>query len=464
MRTTAAALLALGVALTAVPAPGSAKAAPALDWKPCTEGATAQCSTLTVPLDRANSSGKIELAVSRAPARDPGRRLGVLMFNPGGPGTGTADLVANQPQTFFPTEILDRFDVIGVDFRGTGKSTPVQCALPAHDPLVDRFPTIAPGVAKLVGSNAAFAESCVAKTGPVMAHLDTATIARDLDALREALGEKQISYLGISYGTMLGQAYAELFPHRLRALALDGVVDRSLPTAQLLRDNAEATRDGWTYFVDWCAREASCALHGKDVRQVLRDVLARADRGELKDGDKAVTAREVQANVTASLNLAGLLPALAKGLLAASTGDGTQVSKGMFSLPSYASYRSIICQDVPARFDLPAAVRESRALNPDLGGYSEFWDIASGCVGWTQPTRWHPHPWRAAPRSTLLVSGEHDVATPRVWAENAHRQIPGSHLLTWRGLGHSTWTGNNRCAHLAIRNYLLTLAAPTAQC
>ncbi|MCP3797654.1 alpha/beta hydrolase [Allokutzneria sp. A3M-2-11 16] len=464
MRRTGAAVLAFGVALTAVPATATATAAPALDWKRCAEDSTSQCSALTVPLDWANSSGKIELAVSRAPARDPGRRLGVLMFNPGGPGAGTAETVAKWASTSFPAEILDRFDVIGLDFRGTGRTTPVQCALPAHDPLADRFPTTARGVAHLAKSNAAFAESCVAKTGPAMAHLDTATIARDMDALREALGEKQISYLGISYGTMLGQAYAELFPHRLRALVLDGVVDRSLSTAQMLRDNAEATQDGWAYFVDWCAREVSCALHGKDARQVLREVIARAESGELKAGNRNVTAREVQASVTGSMNLAGLLPKLAQGLLAASTGDGSQVSEGMFSSPIYPSYRSIICQDVPARFDVPTAVRESRALNPELGGYSEFWDIASGCLGWTQPVRWSPHPWRTAPPSTLLVSGEHDVATPREWAENVRRQIPGSHLVTWKGFGHASWSANNRCAHLAIRNYLLSLAAPAAQC
>ncbi|WP_086827327.1 alpha/beta hydrolase [Allokutzneria sp. NRRL B-24872] len=467
MRRTGAALLALGAALTLMPASASASAtaAPALDWKPCFDGAATQCATLTVPLDWATGKGTVRLAVWRSPARKPEQRIGALMYNPGGPGSGTAQTVATGPEGYFPTQLLDRFDLVGIDFRGTGASSPVHCGLTAHDPAVNRFPTTASDVAKLARANAAFADSCAAQTGPVLAHLDTATIARDIDALREALGEKQISYLGISYGTMLGQAYAELFPHRLRALALDSVVDRSLSTTQMLRDNAKATQDGWEYFVEWCARTTSCALHGKDVQQVLREVTARAERGELKAGERTVTAGELRANITATMNFESALPDLARNLLAASTGDGTGVSVGMFSLPTYPAYRSIICQDVPARFDVPSAVRESRALNPELGGYSEFWDIASGCVGWTQPVRWTPHPWRAKGLPpTLLVSGAHDVATPRAWAESVQRQLPGSHLLTWDGFGHAAWPGNNKCGLQAVRDYLLTLTMPTGQC
>ncbi|MFB9903269.1 alpha/beta hydrolase [Allokutzneria oryzae] len=459
MRRIGAALLALGAALAVVPA--AAAAAPTLTWKPCGE---AECATLSVPLDWDKPGERVAISVSRAPARDQSRRIGALMFSPGGPGSGTAELVARYAKEVFPDEVRDRFDLIGLDFRGTGTSTPIRCDLPPHDPSSDRFPVTAAATAKLAGENAAFANSCAAKTGPVMAHLDTDTIARDMDALREALGEKQISYLGLSYGSMLGQAYAERFPHRLRALALDGVVDRSLPTRQLVKDNAVSTQDGWTQFVDWCARDASCALHGKDPRQVLRDVTALAERGALKAGDRVVTPREVQAGALLALNANTFLPAMASGLVKALTGDGSMLTQGMINSPMYTSYRSIICQDIPVGFPLHEAVGEVRALNPDLGGYSELWDIASGCAGWPQPVRWTPHTWRGTPPSTLLVSGAHDVATPRTWAESVHRQIPGSHLLTWPGVGHTAWMGNNKCAREATARYLLTLEMPSSSC
>ncbi|MGQ0837332.1 alpha/beta hydrolase [Actinokineospora sp.] len=469
MKRTAVVLAAVSATIALAAPPVTAE--PGLDWQPCSPGNAAQCATMTVPVDWAKGTGTLELAVSRLPASDPARRIGVLMFNPGGPGAGAAAITSRPDWAagYFPAEVLRRFDVVGVDFRGTGSSNPIDCARPPHDPRVNRFPTNLFGQAKLALANASFATSCFTRTGPVLAHLDTASVARDLDAVREALGERQISYLGVSYGTMLGQSYAELFPHRLRAFALDAVVDRSLSARQLVEDNAVSTQDGVDQFAAWCARESACALHGKDMSQVLTDVTARADRGEVTVGETALTAREVHAGVTAALNFGSSFPSLAEGLLAASNGDGTGIGEVAATDPAfYRAYRSIICQDMPVDFAarVPETVAKVRALGPDLRGYSEFWDIASGCVGWPLPARWTPRPWQVSPElpPTLLVSGAHDVATPRKWAENVQRQLPGSTLLRWDGVGHASWTANNSCAAKATADYLLTLELPTGTC
>jgi pimeloyl-ACP methyl ester carboxylesterase len=185
----------------------------------------------------------------------------------------------------------------------------------------------------------------------------------------------------------------------------------------------------------------SCGL---DVPTVLPEVLAMADRGEVE----AATTREVQMGVNAYLQSPLLYPRLAEALKAARQGDGTALSgAGMHADPvAYGMYRSIICEDVGTA-NLPELGRRVRAVAPALRGYSEFWDIASGCAGWPVPVRWRPHPWTGSAElpPTLLVSGAHDVATPRSWAENTRRQLPNSMLLRWDGAGHSAWQINNRC-------------------
>jgi pimeloyl-ACP methyl ester carboxylesterase len=191
-------------------------------------------------------------------------------------------------------------------------------------------------------------------------------------------------------------------------------------------------------------------------------VLDLADRGELKAGQTVVTTREVQMGVNAFLQSPLLYPELARALTAARLHDGTALhATGMHADPAaYRMYRTIICQDigtadVAAR--LPELARRARAVAPALRGYSEFWNIASGCAGWPMPARWRPHLWVAAALPpVLLVSGAHDVATPRSWAENVHRQVPNSALLRWEGAGHSAWQINNGCATNVTVDYLVT--------
>jgi pimeloyl-ACP methyl ester carboxylesterase len=446
-----------------------AGAAPEVDWAACPgapQGHPVRCATIPVPVDWATGTGRVDLHVSRLSAADPDRRIGVLMFNPGGPGTGAAGYLRTPEyaKQYLGPELLARFDVVGVDPRGVAGSQPVDCALPAHDPTVDRFPTDAAGVRTLTDANAAFANSCAERSGPLAAHLDTGSVARDLDAVRAALGAERISFLGVSYGSMLGRAYAELFPNRLRALALDAIVDRSLPAEWLAVDDAAAVQDGVEHFAAWCAAEPSCAL---DVPGVLPEILASADRGELLADGRALTATEASAGVNAFLQSPQLYPQLATALTAARQHDGTALAAtGMAAADpdGYRAYRAIICQDLDTTAftrHLPELVHRVQRAGPALRGYSEFWDIASGCAGWPVPAAWQPHPWPTADLPpTLLVSGAHDVATPREWAERTRAQLPDSALLRWDGAGHSAWQLNNPCATAATIDYLISAQLP----
>lgn len=473
-----AALLCLPAALLCLPAlpaaadPAASPPSPSVSWTPCDPpDGGARCGTVTVPVDweRPASSGTARVRIAVRPARDPARRVGVLMFNPGGPGAGAADIAArgDWAQFWFPPALLDRFDVVGVDPRGVPGSTAISCADPVT-PDVSRFPATPAEARRLETANAAFAESCFRGTGPLAAHLDTDSVARDLDAVRAALGEPRISFLGVSYGTMLAQAYAERYPDRVRALVLDGVVDRSLPATRLALDGAAAVQDGLDRFAARCAAAEACALHGKDVEAELRRADARADRGEVRARGRAVTAEELRLAVGD-----GLASPLADAVLAAGIRDAADEGDAttLLSLSrrqardEYARYRAIICADVPrARSTVLIGLAGAAGRRgPALRGTSEMWDIVSGCAGWPRPSRWTPHAWRVPATVTpLILSGAHDVATPRRWAESVHRQSPGSTLVRWDGDGHAVWPMHNRCAMQAAVAYLTGLTPPAS--
>ena len=203
------------------PAPTS-EPTPTVDpivWEAC-DGA--QCATVAMPLDHDVPDGQtIDLFVRRLPAT--GDRLGSLFLNFGGPGGTAADLIDRFP---VPNRLRERFDIVGMDPRGVGRSTPLDCGI---DPttLYSVDPTIddAIDVQALLDVSTRYADDCAADRGDLLPHLGTRDVARDMDRIRAGMGDEQLSYVGFSYGTSIGQAYADLFPERVRAMVLDGVVD-----------------------------------------------------------------------------------------------------------------------------------------------------------------------------------------------------------------------------------------------
>ena len=203
-----------------------------LDWQPCAENAAVQCATITAPVDYAHpATGTVEVAVARKPATDPAHRIGVLFLMPGGPGgSGVDTLVRDVPM---PAELTARFDVVSFDPRGTNRSNPVMCDanLAANPPNV--VPDTGGTLAAVKAYSRALGDSCREHTGPLVDHVDSANVARDIDAIRAALGERKLTLYGISYGTLAGQMYAENFPHRVRAMLLDSVFDHSLSASRV---------------------------------------------------------------------------------------------------------------------------------------------------------------------------------------------------------------------------------------
>jgi pimeloyl-ACP methyl ester carboxylesterase len=196
-------------------------------WSACEKSPQTQCGTLKVPIDWSKPSGAtISLAVARRPAKNPQQRVGRLFFNPGGPGDGAAKYVAD-PEIFFSPNLIERFDLVGMDPRGMEDSSPVRRTVPVITPEITLFPKTEQQFQQLLKHNREVGLNCLDKAGDLVRHMDTISVARDHEALRLALGENKINWLGVSYGTQLAANYAQLYPTHTRAMVLDAALEHS---------------------------------------------------------------------------------------------------------------------------------------------------------------------------------------------------------------------------------------------
>ncbi|GAA4619579.1 alpha/beta hydrolase [Actinoallomurus vinaceus] len=471
------------MAATTVLTSGSAAVAaerapvPSPAWRDChTENTPPQleCATITVPLDWSHPGGqRITLALNRLRATDPAHRLGSLLVNPGGPG-GSGTAVVAQGGMLLGTPQLkplrERFDLIGFDPRGVGDSTPVRCSTPVYDPAAPTLPKTAAEYRRLTESDRRHGSDCLQATGPLLRHVDTISAARDVDAIRAALGESQISWLGVSYGTELGAAYARLFPGRVRTMVLDGAVDHTRSVARDTVDESAAIEREFHRFAQWCQATADCPLRGRDIVADFDALTARADKGEIVDPARGrpITAAEVTAATYSYLILKFLWPQLATALADAekTPSNPAALAQGIQDDPSYTSYRAIGCHDFPPRLrgfaDLRARLTRVKKVAPHTWRYSEMWDVTAGCSGWPVPAANPPRPERVTGAPTILVVGNtYDPSTPYVWAQALTRQIDGGRLLTYDGDGH-TALYNSSCARTHEVDYLITGQAPPA--
>jgi pimeloyl-ACP methyl ester carboxylesterase len=457
--TTAAAMALTGLAGAAAV---HASPAPSLDWQPCAENAEVQCASLAVPIDYAHpEADQIELAVARRPATNPDQRIGSLVYLPGGPGgSGVGALLSGAP---FPPEVAARFDLVSFDPRGTNRSHPVLC----DGALLDSPPNVVPETGGTLAEIEAFSrklgDSCREHTGPLIDHVDSVSVARDIDAFRAALGEEKISLYGISYGTLTGQMYAENFPSRIRALVLDSVFDHSLGAGRFFDTEARAGEDAFAEFAGWCAVNQQCALHGRDVGRVFDDLYARALKGELHaPGDPTAPLAPME---------------LVSGTIGMFYGpDWPRAAETLKALADQAPPASVRATAEPRPFPVASFCGDHR-----LGFSSErewtkawqrqnhfaphlrthfAWQVASFCFGWSGETGNPQHRLdiKGAP-PILLLNALHDPATGYEWAANVARQIDHSRLLTYDGWGHGVM-GRSECTTGAVDRYLVDLTTP----
>ncbi|HET6705473.1 alpha/beta fold hydrolase, partial [Amycolatopsis sp.] len=392
-----------------------------------------ECGTVRVPLDwNAPAGPSIDLAVARHRATDSAHRLGVLLADLGGPGSSSAEFAVSPG--FFSPEVQARFDVVGFDVRGTGRSAFIECAntgKPPNDEPADRaeFTALREYHEKAVSG-------CRHRNLPVFDHANTAVNARDMDAVRRALGEAKISFLGISYGTLLGQQYAERHGDRVRAMVLDSVIDHSAGIERFLGDRATAADEGFRRFAAWCDRTTTCALHGQDVFAVWEKAVTAGTpeaRSELRDR----VLKDMYGPDWADA-----------GQAIADAAAGNPPVTAQFSY-NYTSIRlAVVCQDFDLRirsFAHYSALRaEELRRGPLMRGSTLSHGEAMACLGVHGPPANPPHRLdiARAPR-ILLLNTRYDPATPYAWALAVHRQAPANTtLLTYEGVGHGVYPRN----------------------
>ncbi|MDF5759369.1 alpha/beta hydrolase [Spongiactinospora sp. TRM90649] len=465
----------LGTVLTsaALVLPGAAAGStPAIEWAPCADNRTVECGLLRVPIDWERPGGaKFGLAVARHQATDPGRRIGVLVVNfGGGPGT---EFLQGEAGTYFSKEILARFDVVGFDPRGVGRSGAVRCSadIVRREPLPE--PRDQGDFDRLKAYAAELAADCRRRTGPVADHLDTTSVARDIDAIRAALGQRKISYYGMSAGTLAGQGYAELFGRNIRAMSLDSSVDHSLPTGRLLISQAANVEDSFRAFTRWCERDRACALHGRDVPRIWEGLMARADRGTL--GDPALKGRVLSAyDLATEAHLGGFMEPsytwLAERL--ASLESGKPGPRGVVRGLPGPEVREIehpapaACQDwrlkMPDYRRFAAYAERMRQVAPHMRTHPDTQAFALTCAVWPVEPNSPQHRLKPATGTPpiLLINARHDPAAGHRWALNVRRQLGRSAaLVTYEGAGHGAYQ-RTACTRRTVDDYLLRLRVP----
>ncbi|MEO3752769.1 alpha/beta hydrolase [Streptomyces sp. B6B3] len=456
-----------------------------LDWGSCSGGGAAgfECATLTVPLDYENpdQASDLELAVTRSEATGPGSRAGSLLMNPGGPGASAVDFTQSTASYLFPPEILATYDMVAFDARGTGASHPIECLSgPEMDEHTetDRTPDDSREIDALQAAMEEFGEGCQESAGELLEHISTVEAARDMDVLRAALGDEQLTYVGFSYGTKLGSYYAGLFPQRVGRLVLDAAIDPRLPTVDTDREQAGGFETAFRSFAEDCSGHADCPLgtEGADAAsEALSQLFADVDAEPLPtgDGERPLTESLASTGVAQALYSESLWPQLRDALTAAQNGDGAGLleladsynergTDGSYGTIMFA-FPSISCLDSPAGTGTPQEVQdvvdEYEEASPTFG--ADFAWATLQCGVWPVEPSGHPVTIEAAGAQDILVVGTlRDPATPYEWAEGLADQLESGILLTNDGDGHGAYAMGNSCIDDAVNAYLLNGTSP----
>ncbi|MEI9952712.1 MAG: alpha/beta hydrolase [Pseudomonadota bacterium] len=464
---------------------------PTLRWADC--GAGFECATARLPLDYAKPRGtKLSVAVTRLPARNRHRRIGSLFVNFGGPGGDAVASLQAFGADLFAT-LNERFDIVGFDPRGTGQTEfAIDCGVNQEKLGLYRKPFTTPENAdpdKLLSDAQEYVDACVSKNSQILGYASTASAARDMDALRAAVGDAKLSYLGFSYGTFLGATYASLFPGKYRALVLDGALDAQVyinhPTDSLLAQNAGFERALERFFQACAADQTACAgFGGSDPHAAFDSLVASANVTPLPDlGDvpRAVTGEDIIGGSFVALYTKWNWPFLAAALAAAGQGDGTlmrYLADAFYGRLSDGTYDPLSDR----YFTLGAA---EQVYTADLDVF-----LHTGAVSWSEfdhfwwnagyyaelPLGLFPiqargafyGPFRASPRSpTVLVVGTtYDPATPYRGSKRLISELGNARLLTMEGDGHTAYGGNSKCIDSAVESYFErgTLPKPGTVC
>ncbi|KAI1820664.1 TAP-like protein-domain-containing protein [Xylaria intraflava] len=438
------------------------------------------CATLRVPLDwnRVDNyvNETIELGMIRREADDKANRIGYLFINPGGPG-GQATSAVVEGVGELDSEILARFDVVGLDPRGVGLSTPLQCDPAQFNKRIKFMPKTAEEYDALVQYNKDLGASCVEKSGRLVQYVDTISAAKDHEAVRLALGEKA-NYLGLSYGTQLFGQYAQLFPNSFRAIVLDGNLQHSQTESTNLLVEATTYEMTLKQFFLWCDSTESCALYSEDTEAVFKRVRDKATETPIPAPGcdnvvcrSDVTAEEILFSLQGFLVSQTSWPGFAEALLEADNGNATILSNGLATGDVFEdSYlyagTAIGCQDWAHAStdvaDLVAKENLGAVFSPLILGSTQSYKLQTECIGWPAPLTNPPAPITYKGKTKLLMLNSlYDPETSYTWALGLQSEIQNAVLVTRNGSGHTSYLIGGETTDVANAYFLnLTLPEP----
>jgi pimeloyl-ACP methyl ester carboxylesterase len=467
---------------------------PSLAWAPCGDDfPDVSCAVAKVPLDYDQPRGpSIGIALAKVPAADPVHKIGTVFVNPGGPGGSGVGFVMSGFGGYLGALLQGRFDIVGFDPRGVASSEPLQCfesneaeaAFLAASPL---FPYLPEQTEPFFELSNALTARCLDARARITAHMGTADVARDMDLLRQAVGDRRLTYLGFSYGSYLGNTYANLFPNKVRALVIDGVLDPKLWSSgrQIESDRVSTARE-FAEFLRLCDEaDDDCPLSAPGGSEARYRALAAALREQplVIDETFSYGYDYLVADTTSAMyapefwggpdGYAALFAALADAVLGDPTGPGQVASirqaireRVQQASPRQAPYDNgldsfygVMCADT----EYPRSLAEFRSI----GEYAEagsffgplWWWNNAPCAAWpTAPDR-YTGPWTARTSAPVLVVGNtFDGVTGYDGAVASSKFLRGR-LLTYAGWGHTAF-GRSACTTDYITAYLLDGSLP----
>ena len=447
-----------------------------IEWKPC-DGSTnteVECGNIEVPFDYADpEQGSFVLFVKKHNAANPADRIGSMMVNPGGPGFGGSSL-ADDAQYYFSQDLIDHFDIIAWDPRGTGESTPAVDCVDTFDEYfgLDSPPETPEEKQALIDASQAFNDKCAENSGTILPFISTQASAQDINSLRLALGEEKVSYFGFSYGSELGTTWATMFPDTVRAIVVDGAVDPNASSIQEGMNQAKGFEGQLATFLKQCSEKTTCAFHNGGKAEAAFDQLVLdidATPLEVSKDRTPVTQGVLFTAVAQAMYSDYYWPQLSEALSAAQGGDGTgilQLYDDYYQRKEDGTYGNeleaflaISCLDDPGASsveDVDSHIEDFIAAAPRLGGSFAY---GYSCALW---------PVKQAVKVTItgkgagpivVVGTTGDAATPLDSTRKMAKGLEQGILIVVDANQHTGY-GANSCVVKAVDDYLIKLTVP----
>jgi pimeloyl-ACP methyl ester carboxylesterase len=448
-----------------------------IEWTDCGEGL--ETATVTAPLDWNDpGAGEIELAVVRQRATG-GEAIGSLLVNPGGPGGSGYDFIADSVDFAVSEGLQERYDIVGFDPRGVGRSSAVRCLeAPQMDEYLYAIPEHERGTPEweeeLTAENREFAEACEANSDGILEFVTTDQSARDMDLLRGVLGDDKLTYLGYSYGTFLGATYAKLFPERVGRLVLDGAIDPSVSGTDVGVTQGVGFEKALRTYMQSCLDTEGCPFDGT-VDQAMGDLsalLGAVERSPLPAADgRELGADSLMTAIIAALYAQENWPYLTQALAEALQGDPITAfmladfyngrENGEYADNSTEAFQAYNCMDYPVDESQEQLDASDALLQREAPTIAPYWDAPSVCEVWPyEPTGVREEIAASGAAPIVVIGTTGDPATPYEWAESLAGQLSSGVLVTFEGEGHTAYNGQSACVDEAVDAYFLEGTVP----